>query len=84
MLVDLLLALLARPGGALPVAPLRDAAELLWRQCCQALGKEGLEDVVRVVAAGDKGAGQGEGRAAGRVVNNRNQRGCFSACSLWC
>lgn len=67
MLVDLLLALLARPGGALPVSPLRDAAELLWRQCCQALSKEGLEDVVRVVAAGDKGAGQGEARAACRV-----------------
>ncbi|GLC57322.1 hypothetical protein PLESTB_001211700 [Pleodorina starrii] len=73
VLVDLMLALMARPGGGgggrggrggggspspVPVAPLRDAAEALWRQCCEGISAEGLADLVRVVAAGGKGEGQ--------------------------
>ncbi|PNH10963.1 hypothetical protein TSOC_002263 [Tetrabaena socialis] len=60
LLVDVLLALMARPGGSVPIAPLREAAETLWRQCCDQLSGEGLADIVRVVAAGGKGEGQDE------------------------
>jgi hypothetical protein len=54
-----------RPAAALPIlpqslpsAPLREAAEALWRGCCEGLTAEGLADLLRVVAAGGKGAGQ--------------------------
>ncbi|GFR51036.1 hypothetical protein Agub_g13364, partial [Astrephomene gubernaculifera] len=58
VLVDVLLAIMARPGGSVPIAPLREAADTLWRQCCEGLSGEGLGDLVRVVAAGGKGEGQ--------------------------
>ncbi|KAG2493575.1 hypothetical protein HYH03_008094 [Edaphochlamys debaryana] len=59
VLVDVMLAVLARPGGALPIAPLREAAETLWRQCCdEGVSAEGVADIARVVAAGGKGEGQ--------------------------
>eukprot|EP00198_Chlamydomonas_reinhardtii_P000103 XP_001689438.1 predicted protein [Chlamydomonas reinhardtii] len=44
------LSLLADPEGtgpgSLPSAPLREAAEALWRGCCDGLRAEGLQDIV--------------------------------------
>ncbi|GIL59964.1 hypothetical protein Vafri_14611, partial [Volvox africanus] len=58
VLVDVMLAVMARPVGSVPIAPLREAAESLWRQCCAVVSADGLADIVRVVAAGGKGEGQ--------------------------
>ncbi|GIM10483.1 hypothetical protein Vretimale_14025 [Volvox reticuliferus] len=58
VLVDVVLAVMARPVGLVPIAPLRDTAESLWRQCCAVVSVDGLADIVRVVSAGGKGEGQ--------------------------
>lgn len=41
-LLDVQLALLSRPAGALPSAPLRDAVEALFRSTCHLLTSTGL------------------------------------------
>jgi DNA polymerase phi len=62
VLVDVLLALLARPAAPLPAAPLREAVEALFRATCTELTPAGLQDLVRVVGrAAEQGNGAGEG-----------------------
>jgi hypothetical protein len=61
VLVDVLLALLARPAAPLPAAPLREAVEALFRATCSELTPAGLQDLVRVVGrSSEQGGSAGE------------------------
>lgn len=58
VLVDVMLALLARPAAPLPAAPLREAVEASFRSTCAELSAAGLQDLVRVVGRSEE-AGPG-------------------------
>lgn len=56
-LLDILLAQLARPGGALPTAPLRDAVDAVFAAICKDLTPTGLQDLMRVLTEYEEGSG---------------------------
>lgn len=56
-LLDILLAQIARPGGTMPSAPLRDAVDAVFAAVSQDLTPTGLQDMMRVLNQQDEGAG---------------------------